>query len=254
MTKTRRKSEQRFARIKALQCHQEVYERLVAGYPPLEVARYVQDIEGEYLHVSRRSLAEMLRRYAAEVIAVVDLIAPHLPHVVVKAQKEFDDRLLDLRRLEVVYEALEYRLAIAHGDERRYGTVNPGVDRQVRVLMELVVKMHTIKLALGLTGERERGVLIPSPERLAEIKKLYGEGAARAFADPVQRAQVLGLLKRVLRLRDRTDAIDIESEQGDGGTSATACPDAIEEAPPRRADDYPPFIQGDDDGGDWESQ
>lgn len=195
-----------YERIKGLGCFEEVYERLCAGYPTPDVARYIQDEEGEYRDVGRRSLAEMLRRYADEEIVGADLIAPRLPHLVVKAQKEFNDRLEDLRRLERAYEALLYRFDLAHGEERRGGGVNPDVDRQAKVLIDLVAKMHDIKMDLGLTGSRDLGTLTVSAERLAEIKERYGEGAARAFADPVQRAQVLGLLKRVLRLAGRDDA------------------------------------------------
>ena len=237
-----------FAKLKALPCHDEIRERLLAGFPPGEVARWVQEDEGAYLHVTRRSLAELLRRYVAAEISPIDLIAPYLPHTVLRAQREFDDRLRDLRRLEAAYEVALYRVDLAHGKERRTGVIDPAVDRHVRVLMDLVVRMHGLKMDLGLTGERERGVLIPSPERLAEIKEKYGEGAARAFADPVQRAQVLGLLKRVMRLSDRTD-IDDKVVDGDGGTGATARPDATEGTASGQAADYD-SVEDDDD--DWE--
>jgi hypothetical protein len=153
-----------------------------------------------------------------------------------------------LRRLERLYELGEYRLDLAHGQERRTGVIDPAVDRQARVVMEIVVRMHGLKMDLGLTGERERGVLIPSPERLEEIKERYGEPAATAFADPVQRAQVLGLLKRVLRLRERAD-IDDKVVDGDSGTSATVRPEANEGTASGRAADYVDPVEDDDDEG-----
>lgn len=211
-----------FERIKKLRCHQEVYERLCAGYPCPEVARYVQEDEGEYLDVSRRSLTEMLRDYTEREIVGVDLIAPRLPHMVVKAQKEFSDRLEDLRRLERAYEALLYRFDLSHGEERRNGKVNPDVDRQAKVLMDYISRMHDIKMDLGLTGSRDLGTLTVSAERLAEIRDKYGEGAARAFGDPVSRAKVLGLLKRVMRLAGRDEVIDIDAEEANPGSPLDA--------------------------------
>jgi hypothetical protein len=80
-------------------------------------------------------------------------------------------------------------------------------------VVDLVKQMHDIKMDLGLTGSRDLGTLTVSAERLEEIRSKYGEGAARAFADPVQRAQVLGLLKRVMRLSGRQDVIDIPYEE-----------------------------------------
>jgi hypothetical protein len=208
-----------FARIKGLRCHTEVVERLVAGYPCPDVARYIQEEEGEYLDVDRKSLSRMLLRYVSEEVSEADLISPRLPHLVIKAAKEFGDRMEDLRRLERTYEVALYRLDLAHGRERRTGDIDAGVDKQMKVLIDLVAQMHAIKMDLGLTGSRDLGTLTVSAERLEEIRTRYGEGAARAFADPVQRAQVLGLLKRVMRLSGRQDVIDIPNDPGDGDES-----------------------------------
>lgn len=208
-----------FARIKGLRCHTEVVERLVAGYPCPDVARYIQEEEGESLDVGRRSLTEILRQYVESEVASSDLIAPRLPHLVIKAAKEFGDRMEDLRRLERTYEVALYRLDLAHGRERRTGDIDAGVDKQMKVLIDLVAQMHAIKMDLGLTGSRDLGTLTVSAERLEEIRTRYGEGAARAFADPVQRAQVLGLLKRVMRLSGRSDIIDIPKEPEDAEAS-----------------------------------
>ena len=194
-----------FKRIKKLRCFQEVYERVCAGYPIPDVARYIQEEQGEYLDVTRPSLCEMIRDWAAREIVPVDLIAARLPHMVVKATKEFGERLEDLRRLEVSYQVALYRLDLAHGEERRTGRINPQVDKHLKSVVEIVRQMHDIKMDLGLTGSRDLGTLTVSAERLEEIRTRYGDGAARAFADPVQRAQVLGLLKRVKRLAGRED-------------------------------------------------
>jgi hypothetical protein len=207
-----------FERIKNLRCHQEVYERLCAGYPCPEVARYIQEDEGECLDMVRRSLSETLRLYAEREIVGVDLIAPRLPHIVVKAQKEFNDRLEDLRRLERAYEALLYRFDLSHGEERRNGKVNPDVDRQAKVLMDYISKMHDVKMDLGLTGSRDLGTLTVSAERLAEIKDRYGEGAARAFGDPVSRAKVLGLLRRVMKISERGESLESDMEEANLGS------------------------------------
>jgi len=207
-----------FARVKALRCYTEVVERLVAGYPCPDVARYIQEEEGEYTDVGRRSLTETLRDYVNAEVASTDLIAPRLPHLVIKAAKEFGDRMEDLRRLERTYEVALYRLDLAHGRERRTGDIDPGVDKQMKVLIDLVAQMHAIKMDLGLTGSRDLGTLTVSAERLEEIRTRYGEGGARAFVDPVQRAQVLGLLKRVMRLQGRPDVIDIPNDPEDADT------------------------------------
>ena len=219
---SRRPKEGRWKRIRGLRCHQEVYERLCAGYPAGDVARYVQDEQGEMLDVKRVSLLNMLSRYRDQDIAPVDKVSPLFPAMAVRATQKFNNRMEELERLEVVYEALLYRFNLAHAEERRAGKVGPDVDRQAKMLADLIAKMHEIKMDLGLTGSRDLGTLTVSAERMQEIKDRYGEGAARAFADPVQRAQVLGLIKRVMRLRGHGElpelggvAVDAEDEDGE---------------------------------------
>lgn len=255
MTKKKKKKRPpRFAGLKQLPCFEEIRERILAGYPLAEIARYVQDEEGLYLHASRRSLAEALRRFVEKEIAPAGIVASKLPDYVAKATAEFGNRLEDLRRLERAYEVSEYRIALAHAQERRTGKINPQVDHHLKVIVDVVVRMHHLKMDLGLTGAPELGALTVSPERLAEIRERYGEGAAAAFADPVQRAQVLGLLKRVMRLRSRADIGVDEVVDGDDDaslaedtTSAPPPPAAAPEAARRLAAPYMPILLGDDD-------
>jgi len=211
-----RKSGVSFVRVKRLRCFVEVRERLVAGYPVADVARYIQEEEGEYIDVKRSSLCDVLGKWAQAELYPADLIAPRLPHLLIKATKEFGDRLEDLRRLERAYEVALYRIDLVHGQERRTGVIDASVDRQLKGVVDLVSRMHEIKMDLGLTGSRDLGTLTVSEARLAEIRERYGDGAARAFADPVQRAQVLGLLKRVHRLAGRDDLVDVEAVGEDG--------------------------------------
>jgi hypothetical protein len=147
----------------------------------------------------------MLRDFRSTEIPPGDLVTPHLPEVVVKATREYADRLEDLRRLDLAYAALLFRFEVTHAAERHSGKINPNLDRQARTILDLVTKMHDIRMDLGIAIPRSVDSLEPSPERLVEIRERFGAGAARAFADPVSRAKVLGLLKRVLRVAERTD-------------------------------------------------
>ena len=74
-----------------------------------------------------------------------------------------------------------------------------------------------IKMDLGISGQRHLGTLTVSAERLDEIKKKYGDKAAKAMANPVSRARVLGALKAIQRtaLLEAKEAGEIV-EQEDG--------------------------------------
>ena len=86
------------------------------------------------------------------------------------------------------------------------GAINPQVDKIGKSMRDTVVKMHNIKMDLGLVGSRDLGTITVSAERIEYIKNKYGEGAAKAFADPVSRGRVLAALNAIRRagnLRDK---------------------------------------------------
>jgi hypothetical protein len=205
----------RFVRIRELECFEEVEERLLAGYPCIAVAAFVQDERGEALDVTRASLTTILTRYRAS-IPVADAVAAQLPRYFSEATRNFSDRLADLRALDTLLAALWYRFDCAHGRERLTGAIDPNVDRQARVMMDVIARMHEIRLDLGLVGQRQVDTPQMSPERIAEIRERYGDAAAQAFANPAARERVLAVVhaaQRLARRAEEREVTDVDSIQ-----------------------------------------
>lgn len=197
------------SRIENLKCYKKVYEMLAAGMPYPFIAKFIHD-QGESTDIKRISLIGSLKRFADDMV-LVDKLFTRLPHVVVNANKEFADKLDELRRLEKQYEAQLYRFDAAHAEERMSGKINPRVDKIQDTLVGIITKMHSIKMDLGLSGSRDLGTLTVSAERMEEIKAKYGDGAARAMADPVSRGKVLAVLHAAREAARLTDG-SIEAE------------------------------------------
>ncbi len=204
----KKRDKSKFVRLKALRCFQTVHEMLSHGYPAPGVARFIQS-NGEYRDVGERSLAEQLKLYRSEILPV-DILTTRIPHVIIEAKKQYTDKLEDLRRLDDQYEAMKYRFDAGHAKERMGGYHDPNVDRTGKSVLDLIWRMHAIRMDLGISGQRQLGSLTVSPERLEEIRQKYGEGAARAMADPVSRARVLAVLRAA---QDRATMTDGETER-----------------------------------------
>lgn len=197
---------EKFHRIKRLRCYGRVHEMLSYGHPVPRVAKFIRS-QGEYTDVKENSLIEMLKRYRREILPV-DVLTTRRPHVVIAAKKQYTDKLEDLRRLDVQFEALLYRFDMAHAEERATGFIDSQVDRIQRSILETIRQMHHMKMDLGISGQRHLGTLTVSPERLEELRQKYGDGAARAMADPVSRARVLAYLRKA------QDAASLASKKG----------------------------------------
>jgi len=185
---------EKYRKIKQLRCFAAVHEMLCCGYPVSHVAQYIHQ-QGEYKTAKLNSLTQQLQLYRRDILPA-DILTTRRPHVIVSAREQYTDKLQELRRLDVQFEALLYRFDLEHARERELGVTSLSVDRIERSIYDCVRLMHQIKMDLGISGQRHLGTLTVSAERLEEIKEKYGEGAARAMADPVSRARVLAYLKK----------------------------------------------------------
>jgi len=208
----------RHNRIKNLRCFQQVHEMLSHGYPAPAVAKFIWE-QGESKDVKRGSLIEMLSYYRRELLPK-DVLVTRQPHIIISAKKQYTDKLEELKRLDDLYDALKFRFDVINADFQMTGYADPEFLKNATAIMNLIHKMHSIKMDLGINGSRDLGTLSVTAERLAEIGDKYGDGAQRAMSNPVSRARVLACLQRaqdVAMLRGKTESqegqvIDVQAE------------------------------------------
>lgn len=258
----------KFKRIRTLRCYEYVEDMLYAGFPPSAVADYIQTRMHEYRDVKKTSLIEMLKRYR-DSLKDAGLVCSTLPRAFVKAEKNFTNKMKELERLEDMYQAQQYRFDVAHGNERISGFLDPVVDKIEKGMRDIAMSMHRIKMDLGLVGSRDLGTITVTAQDEEYIKNKYGDGAAKAFADPVSRGRVLaalGALKRAGDLRnkdgsplriaehmdlsedERAQIIDIEpeeSEEEEGAVEEESEPGVehhppVKKAPRKKPSDFMP--------------
>lgn len=183
------KIREKHTRIKKLRCFRQVHEMLAHGHPAPHVAQFIVD-QGESDDITEESLTVALKLYRRDILPR-DVITNRAPHIIVEAAKAYTDKLEELRRFDLQYEALLYRFDLAHARERAGGFIDPQVDKIQKSIGDVLRQMHIIKMDLGISGQRNLGTLTIAPERLERIEKLYGDKAAKALANPVSRARVM---------------------------------------------------------------
>jgi len=188
----------KFKRIKSLKCFKDVEEMLYAGFPIAAIANFIQKNKEESLDITRDSLIQSLVQYHTS-LKPAGLICHTLPRTFAKAETKFANKMKELERLETQYRAAEYRFDLAHGKERMGNYCDPEVSKLQKLIIEIIAKQHAVKMDLGLIGSRDLGTITVSAERVEYIRNKYGEGAARAFDDPVSRGRVLAALSSIRR-------------------------------------------------------
>jgi hypothetical protein len=187
---------QKHWRIKQLKCIRQVEEMLLSGCPCADVATYIQSDRRESEDVTRRVLAQQLSEYRQTLIG--DEVVPWIPEYST-VRKVIKDRLKNVERLEMVYEALMYEFRQAHGLSRRLGRPNPLMVKYAKEIRDTVMRIHDLEVSLGLVAAKEVGTLDVSEEKLEEIRERWGDEAARAYMKPVSRHRVLAAFEHIRR-------------------------------------------------------
>jgi len=214
----------KFAKIRALKCYRYVRRLLADGMPARRVARYIQEDRLEYTDVKQSSLATMLADFRQSEMAL-EVLAPWQPRVIESAGQTFSDRLQGIKRLDKLYKQLEYRMEVAVAEEDVDRGRDTHIDKQAKMLAEIILKQHQIAMDLGLTGSRDLGTLTISPEMREEIARKWGERVAQTTDDPVSRGKILAAVNLAYKLAGNDDNViqlaerarqDSEPHNGDG--------------------------------------
>lgn len=204
--------ETRFLRLRSLRCYKEVHERVVQGWTPSEIARFIQDERSEYGDVTRGSLITLLNDYRNS-IPRAELIAKRMPTVFNKAAEDVRQGLDALQELEKLYEIQRSRINIDAGTEKKINKLMPSMTQEIKVASEILAKYAQLQMDLGLM-DRHLGKMEVDAVVVADVAGRYGSPAiGQVMQDPESRRRVLGLAQRLLQANSvLTDADVIEGD------------------------------------------
>jgi len=199
----------RFKKLRALACYQEVYERICAGWPLAQVARFVQEERREYTAISCHGLEQQLAEFRKE-MPPGDLVQKRFPEVFDEAKKKVEEGIDELVELEELYRIQMHRVGVDFATEKGIGKLMPSMTGEIREARNILKDMADLKLEMGVLGRAPRGVDVnvgvEVEATLSEsVLAKFGDGAvAKVLEDPESRRKVMGVMERFLRLPEGT--------------------------------------------------
>lgn len=191
-----------FQKLRTLRCFNEVYERLLAGWSPSELARFIQESRNEYTHASQVTLMQVLQRFR-DTIPPATLMAKRLPKTFEKAIEKTEDGVDELAEMEKLYRLHMERVNIDFTTEKNIKKLMPTMTQEVRVASELLGRMADLRMDLGL-NTRHLGQVDAAVTIQAETSRYGKESVKKVMEDPEKRRKVLNVAERILALPDRT--------------------------------------------------
>lgn len=191
-----------FKKLRALRCFNEVYERIVQGWAPSELARFIQQDRSEYTEVAQVTLMQQINKFRATIPPAV-LVNKRMPKEMQRAIAEVEDGVDELKELCDLYRLQRKRMDMDHAIEERMKKSLSTMTNEVRVAKELLTAIADLKMDLGL-NTRHLGQMDAELE-IKDAGDVFGKESVReVMKDPEKRRKVLNIAERLLALPART--------------------------------------------------
>lgn len=194
-----------FKKLRALACYQEAYERICAGWPLAQVARFIQEERREYTEISRRGLEQQLTEFRKQ-MPPGDLVAKRFPEVFDQAKEKVETSINELSELEELYRIQMHRIGVDFATEKGIKKLLPSMTAEIREARAILKDMAELKLEMGILGRAPKGVDVNVG---VEVEATLTEGMMAQFGDtavqkvledPESRRKVMGVVERFLKL------------------------------------------------------
>jgi hypothetical protein len=194
-----------FKKLRSLACYQEVYERICAGWPLAQVARFIQEERREYTEISRRGLEQQLTEFRKQ-MPPGDLVQKRFPEVFDKAKEKVEQSIDELAELEELYRIQMHRIGVDFATEKGIRKLLPSMTAEIREARSILKDLADLKLEMGVLGRAPKGVDVnvgvEVEATLAEgVMAQFGDEAVqKVLQDPESRRKVMGVVERFLKL------------------------------------------------------
>lgn len=204
-TSVKRPPQERFKRLKELGCFKQVDRRIRAGYPLVDVARYIQEDREEYQDVKRDSLVSVLSEYR-ESLPPGEIVSQHMPQAFVRAEQRLEEGLDELVEIAELYGKQRGRVDKFCQQEVELGIALPNkmLTGDIELMMKILQSSLNMKMDLGLTKRHLGEMSLES--RVAEIaKEKFGMRVAKTLGDPESRRKIINIVDRIKRVREKEE-------------------------------------------------
>jgi hypothetical protein len=184
-------------RVRTLLCFQEVYDRILDGWPISEIARFVQEVKKEATDLTRHGLVAALQDYR-KTIPPAELMKKRLSKTYTDAANEVEEGLDELKELEKLYRLQMKRIGIDVKNEENIKKLLPSTGQEVRIAREVLSNIADLKMDLGLS-KRHLGQMDVEARLMADVAVRYNKPEVQTvLSSPQSRKKLLNLVEHLM--------------------------------------------------------
>lgn len=186
--------ETRFQRIRGLKCFEEVHQRILDGWAPSRLAKFIQEERKECLDITQPSLDTQLGEYRAS-LPKGEVAQKFMPPFMQAALEQVDKDFNSLDEARKLYQMQLKRVNIDLAKEEKIGKLFPSMTQEIRAAREILSDISALEMDLGL-NKRHLGQVDVEARVLTDVTARYDDATGQLVQDPESRRKLLGIAER----------------------------------------------------------
>lgn len=230
---SRETATRRFTRLRSLGCFNEVFQKVIAGHPLREIARFIQKDHNEYTEVTEDSLLSLISDFRRSLPSGT-ILKGTMPEFFHEKAQEVRTGIDELDELSKLYAMQMGRIAIDAATERKIKKLFSTMPKEIALAREILETSAQLKMDLGL-DERHIGRMDVNTRVVADIEHRFGVKVSEVMGNPDSRRKLLGIMERLSTLAPKV--IDAEPVlPAESGPASPVSPDTTKADPTSEAE------------------
>jgi hypothetical protein len=186
-------------KVRDMVAFETIREMILSGMPMVEVGRQVHML-GEMPNIKLATVVTYLDHYRATIPTWM-MAARQQPKQYLELKQKAEEGIDCLKEMSRLYNWIKERLEIGMAQERRFGILTSGMDRNFVVAAQLLQQIDEMKSKLGISDDQARVALPKHMSDQVEWNRIYSrESVQRVMTNPEQRSRVVQAAERLLDL------------------------------------------------------
>ena len=205
--------------LKKCKCFKKVDKQVRIGAATADIARMVQEDEGELLHLSRTYVTHLIKMYRTNLPPMELMVSSKSPRIARNAQRKVEEGLNELKELEKLFAMQISRIDIDFGNEKKINKLFPTTGREIYVAAKLLKQSSDLKSSLGIYKKQLGQLEITTKAAIAVTERYQDDSLGRVIQSPDSRRKVLGMVQKLMAASVKsvdavfdTSIIDVDPE------------------------------------------
>jgi len=213
----------RFEKFEALDCYNEIKERLVSGVSIEKIVNFIMMERPDdfvRLGITEATLERTLYDLRSS-LPPGELVQTRMPDVIAKAAEKVDAGVNEIGELGELYNMQKDRIEMEYKTEKKIGKLFKGTGNEIKIASDILRSAADLKMDMGLV-KRQLGTMAVDQTLLTDFSQKFGnKDMTQTLSNPEKRRKIMGAVELLMNSADKHSGLieeindDVSKEKED---------------------------------------